>query len=332
MKRAILSATLAFMFLLCHSMSFAALNQLTGRWRNSDPNTNGITTLVISGNSNALRLHAWGRCQPQDCDWGEVEAYAYAPNVSSPPDPTAQAVSAVYTTGFSQTLIIVRPSGGNTIRAEVYTRFTDGSNRSNYTSVYTFNRQFMFPPFQPVHPIQPIQPAQPAQPFQPINPGLIPVPHPIPQVQEDCIGFNPATAALQNIGGRWTIVDGSHMMFNFGDKQAEAMQALNIIKYYGMNSTCFVGRPDPSFTYLLVNGQAPQGGMPGEDSVGFNPNTIQVQNIGGRWKIVDGSHWVFDFGDKEGEARTAYAIIRKYGFTRSCYVGRPYPSFTYLRR
>jgi len=99
-----------------------------------------------------------------------------------------------------------------------------------------------------------------------------------------------------------------------------------------MDSSCFVGRPDPSFRYLLVNGNAPQGSMPGEDCVSFNPNTIEVKNIGGRWKIVDGSHWIFDFGDKESEARTALTIIRKYGFTRSCFVGRPNPSFNYLRK
>ncbi|NTW10552.1 MAG: hypothetical protein HGA26_04235, partial [Chlorobiaceae bacterium] len=64
MKRATLSATLAFMFLLCHSLSYAALNQFTGNWKNADPNTSGITTLVISGSGNALRLHAWGKCHP----------------------------------------------------------------------------------------------------------------------------------------------------------------------------------------------------------------------------------------------------------------------------
>jgi hypothetical protein len=121
-------------------------------------------------------------------------------------------------------------------------------------------------------------------------------------------------------------------MYNFGDNRQEAMQALRIIKHYRMNSSCFVGRPDPSFQYLLVNGNAPQGNMQGEDCVAFNPNTIEVKNIGGSWKIVDGSHWVFDFGGKEAEARAAFAIIKKYGFTRSCYVGRPNPSFQYLRK
>lgn len=69
-----------------------------------------------------------------------------------------------------------------------------------------------------------------------------------------------------------------------------------------------------------------------EDCVGFNPNTVEVKQFGGRWKIIDGSHWMFDFENKEDEARLAFAIIKKYGFTRSCFVGRPGPSFQYLRK
>ena len=127
-------------------------------------------------------------------------------------------------------------------------------------------------------------------------------------------------------------MEGSHWMFDFGSKKAEANKAYNIIKHYGMNQSCFVGRPDPSFQYLLVSGKAPEGGFPGEDCVSFNPETIEVKKINGHWKIVDGSHWMFDFGDKKEEAELAYCIIKKYGFNRTCFVGRPDPSFKYLRK
>ena len=319
MKRTLLSAALVIVFLFCHSLGFAALNQMTGDWKNIDPNTRGITTLIIDGTPGDLRMHAWGKCHPQDCDWGVVDAYAYAPNVSIPITPTAQAASAVFNSDFSQTLVIVTPAGDNTIRAEVYTRFTDRSHRSNYRETYTFKRQLRMMPMRPVPPA--------AMPMRPM-----PVPMPPPVLREDCVPFNPATTTVRNIDGRWTIADGDHLLFNFGDKKMEALQALKVIKYYRMNGSCFVGRPDPSFRYLLVDGNAPQGAMPGEDCVSFNPNTIEVKFIDGRWKIVDGAHWVFDFDNKESEARTALAIIRKYGFTRSCFIGRPDPSFIYLKK
>lgn len=151
-------------------------------------------------------------------------------------------------------------------------------------------------------------------------------------VKEDCVSFNPATTAVSLIQGDWKIVDGSHWMFSFGNNKTEANQALSVIKYYKMDQSCFVGRPDPSFTYMLVSGNSPAGAMSGEDCVSFNPATADVALIQGDWKIVDGSHWMFSFGNKESEARNALAIIKKYGFTQSCFVGRPGPSFTYLRK
>jgi hypothetical protein len=163
-------------------------------------------------------------------------------------------------------------------------------------------------------------------------PSPTPAPPPSVQVQEDCIGFNPNSTEVRRVNGRWKIVDGSHWMFDFGNKEGEARQALRVIKHYRMNQSCFVGRPDASFEYLLVSGNAPSGSLSGEDCVRFNPNNIEVKRIEGRWKIVDGDHWMFDFGNKQAEARHAFAIIKKYGFNRSCFVGRPNASFQYLRR
>lgn len=151
-------------------------------------------------------------------------------------------------------------------------------------------------------------------------------------LREDCVSFNPATTEVKQIGGRWKIVDGTHYLFDFGDKKDEAERSLSIIKHYRINQSCFVGRPHPSFSYLLSSGGAPVGAFAGEDCVSFNPETIEVKNVGGRWKIVDGTHWLFDFGTKESEAKQTFAIIKKYGFNKSCFVGRPHPSFSYLRK
>lgn len=151
-------------------------------------------------------------------------------------------------------------------------------------------------------------------------------------LREDCVSFNPETAEVKQIEGRWKIVDGTHWVFDFAGKKNEAERSLSIIKHYRLNQSCFVGRPHPSFSYLLVSGAAPVGPFSGEDCVSFNPETIEVKKVGGRWKIVDGSHFLFDFDAKESEARQAFAIIKKYGFNHSCFVGRPQPSFQYLRK
>lgn len=67
-----------------------------------------------------------------------------------------------------------------------------------------------------------------------------------------------------------------------------------------------------------------------EDCVGFNPDKIEVKKIRGRWKIIEGKHWIMDFRSKKGEAEKAFQIIKKYGFDHICFVGRPNPSMTYF--
>lgn len=154
----------------------------------------------------------------------------------------------------------------------------------------------------------------------------------VPRNQHDFIPFNPTKAKVVQRNGRWKIeVDGMWLL-DFGSSKAEAQQALKIIQHYKMNTQCFVGRPGPSMEFYLVNGQAPSGALAGEDAIGFNPANVQVQYVSGRWKIVDGSHWILDFDQSEEEARQALSYILRYGFRFICFVGRPGPSMTYFRR
>lgn len=161
-------------------------------------------------------------------------------------------------------------------------------------------------------------------------PPLPPLPPQPPS--EDCIDFDHNKAEVKKVGGRWKIVVGSMLLLDFDNNESEARQALQIIKHYRMNKQCFVGRPDASMEYYLVNGQSPTGAFQGEDCVSFNPANIEVKKIDGRWKIVEGSHWILDFEDKENEARQSFKIIKKYGFEYICFVGRPDASMIYFRR
>lgn len=154
----------------------------------------------------------------------------------------------------------------------------------------------------------------------------------VPQNMQDCIPFNPSHAKLVQVRRRWKIeVDGMWLL-DFGSLRNEAEQALKIIQHYGMSSQCFVGRPHPSMEFYLVRGLAPEGAFPGEDAIPFNPQNLQVQRVQGRWKIVEGNHWVMDFDQQEDEARQALSYILRYGFRYICFVGRPDPSMTYFRK
>ena len=111
------------------------LNEFSGSWKNVDPQARGLTTIQIRVAGNKAWVHAWGSCSPRDCDWGEVEATAFAPDVSSH---AVRSVAAVYTTGFSQTHLTLHAGTSETLEVESATHFTDKSGRSDYSAKDSF--------------------------------------------------------------------------------------------------------------------------------------------------------------------------------------------------
>ena len=67
-----------------------------------------------------------------------------------------------------------------------------------------------------------------------------------------------------------------------------------------------------------------------EDCLGFNWRNVTVKKINGRWKVVEGNHWIMDFENKKAEARHALRIIKHYRLDQMCFIGRPKPSMTYF--
>jgi len=161
---------------------------------------------------------------------------------------------------------------------------------------------------------------------------------PQPLEDEDCISFDPAQATIQNIEGSWKVVVGNTWVLDFADNQTDAQMALEIIRHYKLSQQCFVGRPNPPMQYYLTNSTngtitAPKGpSFPGggEDCLSFNPQNTTVQQIGGTWKVVDGNHWLLDFGASQDNANKALQIIKKYNFDHICFVGRPGPEMMYF--
>ncbi|MEO7523866.1 MAG: hypothetical protein ABIT58_07210 [Ferruginibacter sp.] len=148
--------------------------------------------------------------------------------------------------------------------------------------------------------------------------------------KEDCLSFNPSNVVAKQSGSLWLVLDGNHSLFS-APNAAEANKIVSIIKYYKLTSTCFVGRPDPSFQYMLRSGVSPIGALAGEDCIGFIPANLYIKAEGTQYLLTDGISRMFMFPNKI-EADLTLTVIKKYGFTKTCYVGRPDASLQYMRR
>lgn len=150
-------------------------------------------------------------------------------------------------------------------------------------------------------------------------------------LKEDCMAFNYRTIKVVPYGRKYRIMDGRSALFLFPNKK-EANLALRVIKHYRLSKSCYVGRPDPAMNYLLAGSRAPSGSYRGEDCLSFSASKLKVQKkASNKYLLTDGRSSMMIFPNKK-EAETAIKFIKKYRFTKRCFVGRPNPSLEYWRK
>jgi hypothetical protein len=95
-----------------------------GNWVNVDPNTGGITRVVLEPWS----VHMWGACEPTDCDWGQT---GYAIHEDE--------LQVVWDQGFVVEVQVLTLLADGSLRVETTSYFTDGTG--TMTSTDTFARE-----------------------------------------------------------------------------------------------------------------------------------------------------------------------------------------------
>ncbi len=156
------------------------------------------------------------------------------------------------------------------------------------------------------------------------------------QLKEDCLAFNPKALSIRNQGGSggWTITQGNRLLFAFGDKKANAKESLKLIKGYGFNQSCFVGRPGPSMRYLKKGASVPKfsnSTIKPKDCININNRNLSLRKNSTNWALTDGRSIPLSSQSKS-EMVQAKGIIKKYGLTKQCFVGRPNAPFAFWLR
>jgi hypothetical protein len=275
--------------LLAQENASAQLSRFQGNWRNVDPATRGITRIQIA-TSPSVRVRAWGQCTPTDCDMGTVDGFAYGPSVSSNLNTSAQAISAIFRSGFSEMIFIIRPAGGGRLQADVYDRFTDGSRRTAFVSTYTFARQGG-------------------------GGGT---------GRQDCLSYNPNDLRIENEGFRgWLLTDGRSRM-KMLDTRADAARALALARKH--TAHCFIGRDNnrPNRRDFIMEYWTGDSGIvttiPGEDCISYNPSSLEIRNEGLRgWLLTDGSSRMQMLANR-ADAEQALGVAS--GSSQQCFIGR----------
>ena len=283
----------------------ADAGQFTGEWRNLDTGARGLVRVAVVFEGDRVRVRGYSYCQPDPCDLGWATGYAYGSAASSTVAQSADAVSVVFRERYAERLLLLWPYELNRLKAEVLTRFTDGSARANTREVYILSRT--------------------SDRVAGLPGGSA--------TGEDCQSFDPQGVRVQRFAGtQWKVVDGGKALVDFGASQDNAFRANDVIKHYGLSRQCWVGRPRPVMEYYLAGTEAPAGWLQGEDCVAFAPERLVVRRLDSRWVVGESDTVLVDTGPNRAEAERALGIIKRHGFSNLCYVGRPNPPMVYFRR
>jgi len=112
-----------------------------GFWINKDSETGGITKVNIRITEGKFFVHAWGKCQPTDCDWGEEST-----DVSDADDGI---LNVTYVFSFATETLQISKTDNKTLRVHCFTHFTDDSGRQDYAATEYFVKYNATPPSPP---------------------------------------------------------------------------------------------------------------------------------------------------------------------------------------
>lgn len=156
------------------------------------------------------------------------------------------------------------------------------------------------------------------------------------RAQDDCLTLDPNNIVYKRINNKYYInCNTTERTLLIAPNLGSARRVSKIIKHYGFNKSCYIGRPNPEFQYWLVNNSAPRGRISDEICHSFNPENLKVikgKNPNRSFLIADGSHYIWDF-ESHFTASKVINIIKDYGFTHYCFeedLGKT--DFMYLRK
>jgi len=147
---------------------------------------------------------------------------------------------------------------------------------------------------------------------------------------EQLVAFDPNAAVLKLVGGKWQVWAGEKPLKDFGRSQADAMEALRVIRELQLTHLGTVAEGTPPVEYWLRSGKAPEAGSFRRVVRPFDPGTLRVAGGGNTWVLADKTHVLFAFGADKASADQALGVCQKYGFNQVVYVGQVEPKMVYF--
>src|SRR5262245_4757096 len=106
-------------------------------------------------------------------------------------------------------------------------------------------------------------------------------------VHEQLTGFDPESAEVRWQDNRWQILAEGVCLKDFGRREAEAREALRLIRALSLNQRGTVGTPQPVMEYWLSSGQAPKAFTAGIRVQPVELASVRAEAMEKQWCVRD---------------------------------------------
>jgi hypothetical protein len=150
------------------------------------------------------------------------------------------------------------------------------------------------------------------------------------QVDEKLMEFDHRQLELRRAGDHWEVWTGGKLLKDLGSSEADAREALALIRQLRLCKHGTIGTPRPVMEYWLGDQGAPQGIIPANRLTAIDRQSLRAEQLHGQWCVRDARQLFFNFGNHEADARAAVQVIQRYQLGRIGYVGHPVPVMIYF--
>lgn len=146
---------------------------------------------------------------------------------------------------------------------------------------------------------------------------------PLPQ-KEQAVRFEGSGVTIRKFQDGWQVWSGHVMLRDFGRAQADAEEAVKVIRELRPTEWVTIGPAGrPTLEYALMNGKPHMPTFSPKLTAPIDLRTVRVENVRGVWCLRDDATILVNFGREKADAEQSLAVIRKYGFNRLGLVGNP---------
>lgn len=163
------------------------------------------------------------------------------------------------------------------------------------------------------------------------------------------VNIDLSSARVETVRGVWVLRDDDNILLNFGKSQADAEQAIGVIRKYGFNRIAQVGPASGGATVLFAQPETasvrpkaagglaelnrqyqeqklartglevPAAGAAGGEKFAIDPKACEIRrDRDGHWVLAHGTEVLANFGASEWSARDALKLVQEQRFTEFC--------------